>query len=243
VPHEFAQCQNNGIRRHAVAAWGDSHAEHLIAGLSEAYPDYNVLVFYRPGCIAASGFLGYEGQLDDRVAETECVEYNRKTLDFLMRRPPMTILLSNAKRDTPALVAPPTAFVASQLRAAGHRVVLLGDFIGPGRSVVSCRSVPAWLIPDSAIVRRCSGDRAELQRQWQYSDDLLARLPEIVDVRSVQCPRGVCAFAADDGTPFFRDGDHLTTAGAIRFIAALKDRLQIRPWASGRERDGARGDP
>jgi peptidoglycan/LPS O-acetylase OafA/YrhL len=229
VPHELAPCQHNGSSRRMIAAWGDSHAQHLIAGLSEAYPDYNVLVFYRPGCTAASGFLGYEGQLNDRIAEAECVEYNRRTLEFLIRHPPMTILLSNAKRDTPALVAPATAFLASRLRAAGHRVVLLGDFIGPGRPGVSCRSVPAWLIPDSALITRCSGDRAELQRQWQYSDDLIARLPETVDVRPVQCPGGVCAFASDDGTPFFRDSDHLTTAGAIRFIALLKDRLRIRP--------------
>jgi peptidoglycan/LPS O-acetylase OafA/YrhL len=229
VPRDLAPCQNNRALPRTIAAWGDSHALHLVAGLSEVYRDHNVLVFYRPGCIAASGFLGYEGRLDDRLLEAECVEHNRQTLAFLLQQPAMTLLLTNTKRDTPAVVAPPTAYVASQLRAAGHTVVLLGDFIRPGRSLLACRSVPAWLVPDNALSERCSGDRDQLEREWRYSDALLAHLPELVDVRSVQCPGGTCAFSADDGTPFFRDADHLTTAGAIRFVTALRDQELIAP--------------
>jgi peptidoglycan/LPS O-acetylase OafA/YrhL len=229
VPRDLAPCQNDRKMPRTIAVWGDSHALHLMAGLSEAYPHHNVLVFYRPGCIVASGFLGYEGRLDDRALEADCVEHNRKTLAFLLRRPPTTIVLSNTKRDTPAIVAPPTEYVASQLRSAGHTVVLLGDFIRPGRSLVACRSVPAWLISDSAVVQRCSADPAQFQREWRYSDELIARLPELVDVRTVQCPGGRCAFSANDGTPFFRDTDHLTTAGAIQFIAALRDQNLLEP--------------
>lgn len=234
VPHDLAPCQNERGKPRTLVVWGDSHALHLVAGLSEVYPEYNVFVFYRPGCMAASGFLGYETPLDDRALETDCVDHNRKTLSFLERYPPAVVVLSNTKRDTPEAVAAPTADVVSKLRAAGHMAVLLGDFMRPGISPIACRSVPVWLIPDAALADRCAADPAQLRREWRYSDGLLARLPEVIDVRPVQCPAGTCVFWADDGTAFFRDSNHLSTAGAIHFIRALSDRLPIDAGAAGR---------
>lgn len=180
----------------------------------------------RSGCLAANGFLGYEGRRD-RVAEAACINQNRRALPFLRQMPNATVVLSNSKRDTPDLVAPPTAWLASQLREAGHQVIILGDVIIPGRLLVSCRTVPSWLIPDSTLAERCRPDPGEVTLEWRYSDGSIARLPEMVDVRAVQCPNKRCRFADVDGTPFFRDAHHLTTAGSVWLVQRLRERLQI----------------
>jgi hypothetical protein len=148
-------------------------------------------------------------------------------LAFLLRQPPSTIVLSSAKRDKPEDMVAPTSYLLKQLRDAGHRAFAMSDFIRPGKSLISCRNVPDWLVPDSALPGRCAPDAAIIDREMRYSARLLTLLPEVVDVRVAQCPRNTCAFRAEDGTPYFRDYHHLTTDGSIRLIARLRDAIPI----------------
>jgi hypothetical protein len=221
LPAALVTCQNFRGQPKNIFIWGDSHARHLVPGFSASYPSSNVYVFFLAGCVPQSGFAGYVN------GTAECVARNREALDFLRRQPSATVVLSSAKRGRPEAVVAPTAYLLNQLRNAGHTAIILGDVIRPGKSLINCRSVPDWVVPDSALAGRCAPDAQIVQRELDFSARLTAALPEVVDVSAVQCPGGRCLFDLEDGTPMFRDIHHLTTAGSIWLISQLQGILPI----------------
>ncbi len=228
LPAALVTCQNNRGKGRRIFLWGDSHARHLIGGFTEVYKDYDILVLYRGACIAQSGFAGYTSTTGlTRQYREKCVAKNREVLEFLLGQPPATVIITGAKRDDPVQVAKASAFLLARLREAGHNAVLLGDFIRPGKSIGTCRNVPAWIFSDQALTERCAPDKGQVEHELKYSGELLAALPEMVDVRPIQCPDGRCRFTTDDGHVLFRDSHHLSTYGSEWLVERLRDRLPI----------------
>ena len=223
MPADLVTCQNARGSSRDILIWGDSHARHLVSGFSDAYPSFNVHVMFLAGCVAQSGFEGYVRQSGNARDDGACVERNRAALSFLRGVRPAVVVLSGAKRDQPEDMVAPTRYLQSQLRAAGHTVIVMGDVMRPGKALVACRNAPAWLIPDSVLSERCSPDSRMVQREMQYSLRMSELMPDVVDVRSIQCPRGECVFATEDSQPLFRDDHHLTPVGSTWLIERLKN--------------------
>lgn len=233
-------CQNERGAPRTIFVWGDSHALHLVAGISNAYPEYNVYAFYKAGCLPVNG-LGLDDHVDTRAATATCQQQNRTALQLLRRQAPSVVVLSASKRGAPAEVAAATDTLRTTLRGAGHEVIVLGDFIRPGKWLVSCRAVPDWLIDDDFVARRCAPRSSVIAMEMRYLDIFLAGVPGAVDVRSVQCPDGSCRFFDDDGTPLFRDSHHLNVLGSTTFLAELHERLGIASGVEGPAHESVQG--
>ncbi len=202
---------------------------HLIAGLSEAYPEYNVYIVYLSGCPPQSGFGGFVRDLGKgQEANQACIERNKKALTWLLSYRPSVVVLSNAKRGKPVEIAGVTEAIIAELRAGGHNAFVLGDFIRPARSLINCVSVPDWLISEEQIRSRCVGDPEAIRQELEYNADLSPRLSFYVAPEPAQCPDGKCQYF-DRGTVLFRDDHHLSTTGSTLFIERLKDKLPIPP--------------
>ena len=227
LPREPVSCQNYRHATRDIFIWGDSHALHLVPGFSEAYPDRNVYVLYQSACTPQSGIAGYVREYADKAEERACIAHNKATLDFLAGLPPTDIVISNAKRSSPAEIAGPTNYLLDQLRAMGHRAFVLGDFIRPGVDLAGCNNVPNYLLSNKANRRRCKPNLAGIAAELRYNDVLCPLLHGFVEVSEIQCPdRAECRFF-DGKTPLFRDHHHLNIPGSTLFVGALKDRLPI----------------
>jgi peptidoglycan/LPS O-acetylase OafA/YrhL len=231
LPAELFTCQNFRGKDRDIVLWGDSHALHLVAGFSEWFPEHNVYVLFMPGCNPQSGFAGYVRRYGSRETEA-CIARNRTALERLESMPPTSVVLSSAKGPPPEVIVPPTREIVARLEAAGHRVAVLGDIVVPGRNLVDCASVPAWLVSDARVAARCTVDPATVAEDLAYNDKLEALMSDLdlVALDDVQCPGGACRFF-DKGEVLFRDDHHLTLDGSKLFVGAARDRL---PFAAPR---------
>jgi peptidoglycan/LPS O-acetylase OafA/YrhL len=240
IPRSLVTCQNYKAAANDIFIWGDSHALHLIAGFSEAYPSYNVYVLFMGACVAQSGFGGYIRKFADPKAENRCIERNAQALKFFAQHRPSYVILSNAKRGNPAVIAKPTLLLLNELQRSGHHAFAIADFIRPGVDMRSCRGVPAWLLSDELLRSRCAANVRTANSEISYNRVLSQNLTsDLVDILQVQCPLDSCIYEMD-GSLIFRDSHHLTTEGAILLIDRLKPTLPIRgtvPVAA------TRGDP
>ena len=228
LPRDLVTCQNYRGATDDIFIWGDSHAQHLVAGFSETYPNHNVYVLYMSGCVPQSGFANYERGYRDPPQQAQCVERNRRAMEFFGAYPASTIILSNAKRATPEVMAKTTRLLLGELRRLGHNTFALADFIRPARDLRTCNNVPAWLLRDAFLSARCTADPTAERVEISYNRELAALLgPDFIDIAAAQCPDGDCIFVTD-GQLLFRDTHHLTSYGAALFIDRLKPYLPIR---------------
>ena len=232
IPKDLFPCQNYRNAANDIIIWGDSHGLHLISGISEAYPEYNVYVAFMPGCIPQSGFEEFLWEFRDELAKKKCVERNKKVLEFLASHRPSYVILSNAKRATPATIAKPTLYLLNEVRKSGHQAFVLGDFIRPGRDIMNCRSVPHWLFPDETLASRCVADSGRAKSEMDYNRALAGLIQNFVDPTEAQCPAGACIYVAD-GLALFRDTHHLAPHGSIQFMKQLKDKMPVRQLQPG----------
>jgi hypothetical protein len=178
-------------------------------------------------CVAQSGFSGYVRKFASPNAERSCIERNRRALEFFAQYRPSHVILSNAKRGTPASIAKPTQFILGELRRSGHSAFAMGDFIRPGVNMMVCRRVPAWLFTDEQLKSRCAADARTASVEIAYNRKLAQYLgSDFVDIVDVQCPLGKCIYETERG-PLFRDTHHLTSEGAILFVGRLRPSLPI----------------
>jgi peptidoglycan/LPS O-acetylase OafA/YrhL len=220
LPAALFTCQNDRGAGRSIILWGDSHAMHLVPGFNAAYPDANIYAIFLPGCVPERGF-GEEAALSGREA---CVNHNRAALDWLVKQPPADIVLSGAKRGTPEGMSAASAAIISPLEAAGHRVVLLGDAIRPGRHLGDCTNVPGWLVSDDRVAERCQGDPKVAAEELAYNDRVAELVPEFVSPNEVQCPGGACRYF-EGRHVLYRDDHHLDIRGSEDFVAGLRDLL------------------
>ena len=213
-----------------IYVWGDSHARHLIGGLAQVFPDHNIRILYFTSCLAQSGIgpylYAYEGR---RQLAEDCVARNRAALQMFADHPPTAVILHQYfgyEGQFSEAWFTATDIVMSELRGAGHAALFLGGVRQPGRGFADCRAVPA-LISDRMLDRRCAPDPdlgAEIEAQ---NDAIAIRLGAnfIVPDRAFCLDDGLCQ-AIDGGTLLFRDGHHLSVAGAERLLSLYQDRIE-----------------
>ena len=228
---DLVTCQNFRAKRRDIYLWGDSHALHLAPGFARAYPAYNVHVLYMNGCVPQSGFGGYRRDMGSR-ATAECVVRNRRILDLLEEARPANVVVTSAKRSSARRIAKATQAITKRLDATEHKVAVLADFIRPGRALNDCVSVPAWLIDERELKRRCAGDPDDARRELRYNRQLARLLPALVPVHDVQCPQGTCQFF-HRGRLLYRDAHHLNAYGSEVFVKRIKHRL---PFTTNRSK-------
>jgi hypothetical protein len=214
-----------------VYVWGDSHAWHLIIGLSKTYPDFNIRILYFTGCRPQSGLFGYRYGYEDRAYYADaCAKRNQDALAFFSRAQPTNIILhyfmSDGEIDFMPLTNATEKLVAA-LASFGHNVKLLGDVIRPNIYLPDCYSVPP-IITDHRQSLHCHGDLTLASHLSAQND----RFAAIFGERFVN-PAG--AFLADgqyltvvSDHLLFRDTNHLTPFGSTYFIGKVADGLAIR---------------
>lgn len=228
---ELFSCQNYRGAAKDVFVWGDSHALHLVAGISDAYPNYNVYVLYLSGCTPQSGIGGYIRKMNSPDQKEACVERNLQALKFFANYKSSLVILSSARRADPLTIANSTNIILPKLQKAGHKAFVLGDFIRPGKDMRACTNVPAWLFSNSVLSSRCPAKLSGVTSQVSYNARLATLVADFIDPVPFQCSAGHCVFVAD-GASLFRDSHHLTTDGSIFFIRKMSSAL---PGASTRQ--------
>lgn len=214
-------CQNFRNSDQDLFIWGDSHALHLVAGASHAFPDHNIYVAYQTGCVSQSGFAGYIRQYPTEADTASCIDHNEQMLELLRRHRPSAVIVTSAKRHTPETVAPAIDLVLKEVAAAGHRVIYLADFIKPSRMLAECGMVPGFVISDRAIGNRCRGIEKVARSDLAYNKKLSTLVARFVDIADIQCPKKRCTYFAGT-TPLFRDDHHLSAAGSVHLLRRLK---------------------
>ncbi len=216
-------CQNFRNKKKDLFIWGDSHARHLVAGFSEAFPDYNIYVLYQSGCPAQSGFGTYKKEFGN-AQKQDCINRNVKAMDYFISRPGSNVIITGSKVGSPSSIAKSTNEMIGKLNAAGAKSVMLGDFIRTGTPLVDCMSVPSYLIDDKFISRRCVGLESVQREELEYNAKLKELVPDFVPVDDKQCSAGKC-LSIYDGELLFYDDHHLNVPGSIYFVGLIKDRL------------------
>jgi peptidoglycan/LPS O-acetylase OafA/YrhL len=216
-------CQNERGKAKDLYIWGDSHARHLVAGVSEAYPDYNIFTLYMPECMGQSGFGAFTKEIANSRTQP-CIDRNKKALAYFLAHPGSQVILSSNKAATPEEFVSATRELLDKLKPANTNVAVLGDFIRPGYILADCIAVPDYLISDARIAARCTGDPSSARRELAFNNDVAATLPEFINPNEVQCPAGHCQFM-DGDVLLYMDGGHLNVPGSIYFVAKMKDKL------------------
>lgn len=223
-PKHIFTCQNDRGSKHTVVVWGDSHALHLVAGISEAFPESNIAVAYLSGCISQSGFKGLVRKFPSQKLTDECVERNKAFLRWAKNyKGDVVVYISNAKRNKPEQVSVINNLHVARLEQYGHVAYVIGDFIRPGVELAQCYSVPNFLLTDSMLRARCKFDAQAVKAELRYSEKLATLSKNYIPVHAIQCSKGECKFSDDAGRISFRDTHHLSPLGAIYWVNKLKE--------------------
>lgn len=219
-------CQNDRGANHTVVVWGDSHAMHLVAGLSEVFKGSNIAVAYLSGCTSQSGFNGLVRKFPSQLLTEQCVERNRAFLAWARGyKGAVTIFISNAKRNRPEDISKINNQHVRVLEGYGHSTYVMGDFIRPGVELAQCYAVPDFIFSDERLRRMCKADDKAVARELAYSAKLADLSVNYIPVHDVQCPEGQCRFFDDDGRVTFRDVHHLSPLGSIYEISHVSTLL------------------
>lgn len=216
-----------------IYSLGDSHARHLIPGLSEAFPDHTISAMYFTSCIAQSGlenfYSAYEGRINLAQA---CADRNLRAIEFFRNEPPTSILIhqyAGYEGDESEAWFEAADYLLEKLISFGHEVKWIGAVIRPDILVADCLAVPD-VYPDEFLEKRCVGDAKIAQLVFQKNQILHDIYPEkYINLNEFFCPTGQpenCKVARN-GQPLFRDKHHLTTDASILLIETIKLDLDI----------------
>lgn len=193
---------------------GDSHAEHLLIGMSHALPHLNIANYYRSDLPFVSS-LQYK-EIFDSIANDPNIKY---------------VLLSSMWAETPMLIEQTYEFKQgllssiSFLKSLGKHVVMTNDSPKFGFDPQRCK----FMHPLSGN-SQCSesSDRYEQisnsysvafeEAQLLYPDSLFIRLDKIF------CDSQICSMDSD-GQLFFRDNNHLNILGSKLAGAVIANHL------------------
>lgn len=189
---------------------------HLVAGLSELYPDYNVAIAYISGCIPQSGFKGFVRNFPTESGTQACVDLNSAFLDWVdSYHGEVLIFITSAKRDTPERISEINSTLVSRIERSQHDVFVLGDFIRPGNQIAQCRSVPDFVLSDKLLKTICGPDENAVNAEITYSERMEVLSLKYIPVHKSQCYEGECRFSDKEGRATYRDHHHLSVHGSI----------------------------
>lgn len=215
-PTNIFSCYNDRASSKTIIAWGDSHANHLVAGLSEIFPSYNVAISYVSSCIPQSGFNGLVRKLSSENRTQRCIDRNHSFIDWTESyEGDLLIFISSAKRNNPQQISEINEMLITRIENAGHNVFVLGDFIRPGNQIAQCRSVPNFLLSDNILDRICNPDASKIAWELEYSKEMEALSDKYIPVHKTQCPNDECRYSDDNGRATYRDHHHLSMSGSI----------------------------
>lgn len=223
-PKSIFTCQNDRGSKHTIVLWGDSHALHLVAGFSEAFPDSNVAVTYISGCVSQSGFNDVILKYPSQRLTDECVSRNEEFLRWASQyHGELDVYISNRKFSSPEKISMVNSQHVRQLEEYGHAAYVLGDFIRPSAELAQCYAVPDYIISDEALRRRCLPNEEVVRKELRYSERLEQLSKEsYIAVHNIQCAQSQCTFSDDRGRISFRDTHHLSIPGSIYWVNRLK---------------------
>jgi peptidoglycan/LPS O-acetylase OafA/YrhL len=215
-PRELFTCQNDRSSKNTIIVWGDSHAMHLIVGLSETFPDTNIAIAYFSDCTPQTGFGGKLKHVLRKDLDDKCRKRNHQFLQWSESiKAPQLIFLSSAKRDAPEIVAAIYRRHIEMLEQYGHYAYVLGDFVRPGAEIAECRSVPDLFITDEMLSSLCKPDEKKINQELRYNIALEKMLEKYIPVHKIQCPNNICGFFDTEQRVTYRDDHHLSPFGSI----------------------------
>ena len=219
-----------------LLVWGDSYAMHLVPGLVASDTGLGILQGTRSACGPTLDVAPIER--GNVAAARECLEFNRSVLDFVRRSPEIEyvvlaaslelyvaadariLTLSGIEPGRPAVVADALARVASALRAAGRRVVLVGSPPTTGADLGGCleRLRTGLPVAGEALLADCSIDAARYQERRRDEIGVARRVSQAAGVpvfpmSALLCDASRCR-TEDESTPLYLDYGHLTHSGS-----------------------------
>jgi len=231
VDSPLITCQNTRSGKPIIYVIGDSHARHLLAGLSETYPEHQISILYYTNCLAQSGMgdyrLPYKG---GRAKEEACVARNLAALDFFAERAPATIIIhqyAGHTDDETETWYEAAEILLEELKATPHKLVWIGSVLRPDVAISECLNVPG-IISDNQLTQRCKGSPEILQAVYEKNQALELRFSDVyINPNDFFCPgRGPAdCITFKGGTLLFRDKHHLTVEGSQMLIAHIKVKL------------------
>ncbi|GAB2889612.1 acyltransferase family protein [Microbulbifer echini] len=221
-PKDIFTCQNDRNSSETIVVWGDSHALHTVAGISEIFPDTNIAIAYMPGCIPQSGFNGLVRDMKRKDLTESCIKKNRQFLNWASDAPkPVLTLITSAKRNTPKQIAEINHELTSYLSKSGHNVYILGDFIRPEMKLAQCRAVPDFFHTEEMLSRICGPKLKAVSKEVRYNLRLAELTPNYISVIDIQCPDDECIFT-NNGKALHRDNHHLSPYGSITLFSDVR---------------------
>jgi peptidoglycan/LPS O-acetylase OafA/YrhL len=215
-PGDLFTCQNDRGSDKTVVVWGDSHALHLVAGLSEIYPDFNIAIAYMDMCIPQSGFNGLVQNFSNEGLKQACISRNHAFLDWVRSyKGELLIFITSTKKFTPNQITAINDILIGHIEKAQHKVLVLGDFIRPGKKIAQCRAAPDFILTGRILENICKPDLYQVSREISYSQEMKELSEYYVPIHESQCDGLDCRFSDNKGRVTFRDDHHLSILGSI----------------------------
>jgi peptidoglycan/LPS O-acetylase OafA/YrhL len=225
-------CERRRLGKKTIYVVGDSHARHLLPGLSETFPNITVSVMYFTSCLAQSGIhdwvYEYEGR---RALAKACVQRNQKALEFFRNEPATTIILhqySGYQNDSSEKWYRAADILVTELENIGHNIIWIGSVLRPNVLLTDCVAVPN-IFSDSQLIKRCQGDKKIAQSIYEKNLTLARRFPNnYININNFFCPNNHISSCSPYklGSPLFRDKHHLTPQASIKLIEVYKSKIE-----------------
>lgn len=226
-PSEIFTCQTNRNSEQTIVIWGDSHAQHLVAGFVENFPRANIAVAYLSGCIPQSGFNGivYDA-FTKRSERDDCIKRNHELLTWSKNAPEKTsIFLSSMMRIDAKTISDANTEILNILKKNGVAGYVLGDFIRPQVDLANCTQVPSYIISDQALEKACTPNFTYIEKQLSYWKSVSSLTSNFIPVFESQCPDDLCNYRDSKNRITYRDLHHLSPSGSIYEINKAKEML------------------
>lgn len=222
VPKSLFRCQIYTKQNRDIILFGDSHAQHYFPGLAREFSSSaNIYVAFKGGCTSLEGITDFEWR---SIPNKACEKHNKKVIEFLGKKKPSTVVVANANRGDPHVMAAATNDLIARIRSYGHKVVFIGDIVRPNRFLRRCLSVPSYLISDAFIDRNCVGWETHRKRSLDFNRVMAEEVPGYVDASAVQCDGDACRYFLK-GRPLFSDDHHLSPFGSEFIVGRLKGHI------------------
>ncbi|THD43749.1 MAG: acyltransferase [Bradyrhizobium sp.] len=193
-----------------VAILGDSHANHLYAGLAAALPGRSV-VSYTDQAVPSIDDPNFTSIYKTLAASA--------SVRAVIISAAWTVRLSHLRKNEN--LRDELGHTAAFLLAAGKRVYIANDVPYFESRVGRCKFGGGF-----GLAHRCDEDELILERQLvSYGEDLAAVVAanpgaRLLDTAHMLCSNTVCSMAAD-GKLLYRDSNHLNINGSLRIGAGI----------------------
>jgi peptidoglycan/LPS O-acetylase OafA/YrhL len=192
-----------------VLLLGDSHAAHLYPGLTQVYPDTNVMQLTASGCkpIARKNGAPRCWRILGPAFE-----------DLLPRLKPDAVILSADWRG----VAPnEVAATVRAIKAQGSRVIVFGPIVEYDDTLPRLLLRAGWRKDPDLVTRTRRRDTPQMEAALKSAVEGAGG--EFAAVYGTLCAKGSCVTTDTQGDPIQFDSAHLTASGAALLAQRLKD--------------------